>query len=272
MVRRRLDAELVRRGLVASRTEAQDAVRSGLVRVAGRTAEKVSTLVGGAEALDLVAPPRRFVSRGGEKLDAAIGGFGIVVEGRRALDAGASTGGFTDRLLRGGAEHVIALDVGYGQLAWSLRQDPRVTVFERTNVRDVDVGDLPYAPDLVVADLSFISLRLALEPFARIAAGGAELLLLVKPQFEAGRDDVGGGGVVRDPAVWRRAIDGVAAAIVEHGFEPRGVLASPIRGPAGNVEFLLYAVDRRGAVAPPMSQVPGIEDAIAAGEALGASA
>jgi 23S rRNA (cytidine1920-2'-O)/16S rRNA (cytidine1409-2'-O)-methyltransferase len=136
----------------------------------------------------------------------------------------------------------------------------------------VDVVDLPYAPDLVAADLSFISLRLALEPFARIAAGGAELLLLVKPQFEAGRADVGGGGVVRDPGVWRRAIDGVAAACVEHGFRPRGVIASPIRGPAGNVEFLLHAVDGRGTAEPPSPEVPGVEDAIAAGEALGGPA
>ena len=262
----------MRRGLVTSRTEAQAAVRSGLVRVGGRTAEKASTLVDAAEPLDLVSAPRRFVSRGGEKLDAAIEAFAIEVEGRHALDAGASTGGFTDRLLRGGAAHVIALDVGYGQLAWSLRQDPRVTVLERTNVRDVHVGNLPYAPDLVVADLSFISLRLALEPFRRIAAEGADLALLVKPQFEAGREDVGRGGVVRDPSVWRRSILEVAGAAVEHGFEPRGLIASPIRGPAGNVEFVLHLVDRRRAAPPAADAVPGLDEAIAAGAALGASA
>jgi 23S rRNA (cytidine1920-2'-O)/16S rRNA (cytidine1409-2'-O)-methyltransferase len=270
VARRRLDAELVRRGLVASRTEAQDAVRGGLVLVAGRTAEKASTLVDPGDPLDLVAAPRRFVSRGGEKLDAALGGLGVAVEGRRCLDAGASTGGFTDRLLRSGAAAVIALDVGYGQLAWSLRQDPRVTVLERTNIRDVRVGDLPYAPDLVVADLSFISLRLAVEPFARVAAEGAELVLLVKPQFEAGREDVGRGGVVRDPDIWRRAVLDVAEACRASGFEPRGVLASPIRGPAGNVEFLLHAVDRRATADGGSSgdPPPGLADAIEAGEAL----
>jgi 23S rRNA (cytidine1920-2'-O)/16S rRNA (cytidine1409-2'-O)-methyltransferase len=239
--RRRLDAELVRRGLVATRTEAQAAVRSGLVLVGGRPAPKPSTLVDAAEALELLGPPRRFVSRGGDKLDAALERFGVDVRARRCLDVGASTGGFTDCLLARGAAHVIAVDVGYGQLAWSLRADGRVTVLERTNVRDLEPSDLPYAPEVVVADLSFISLRLAVPPLARVAASGADLVLLVKPQFEAGPADVGPGGVVRDEAVWARSIEEVAAACEGAGLSTIAVMASPLPGPAGNIEFPLHA-------------------------------
>ncbi|HZD16948.1 MAG TPA: TlyA family RNA methyltransferase, partial [Actinomycetota bacterium] len=241
MKRRRLDAELVRRGLAASRTEAQDAVRDGAVLVGGRAASKPSTLVAPEEPIELRGSPRRFVSRGGEKLDAALLRFRIDPAGRRCLDAGASTGGFTDRLLRGGAEHVVALDVGYGQLAWSLRTDPRVTVLERTNVRVLTPTHLPYAPDLVVADLSFISLRLAIPALATTTTDEADLVLLVKPQFEAGPADVGRGGVVRSPEVWRRAIEQVADACVRNGAGPVAVMASPLTGPAGNVEYFLHA-------------------------------
>jgi 23S rRNA (cytidine1920-2'-O)/16S rRNA (cytidine1409-2'-O)-methyltransferase len=247
VARRRLDAELVRRGLVASRTEAQVAVRDGLVLVGGRAAGKPSTLVDPADPLELVRPPRRFVSRGGDKLDAALDRFSIDVAGRRCLDAGASTGGFTDCLLRRGALHVVAVDVGYGQLAWPLRTDPRVTVLERTNVRELDPKSLPYAPEVVVADLSFISLRLVVPVLAQVVAGDADLVLLVKPQFEAGREQVGSGGVVRTPGVWAEAIEGVAHASQEAGLAPVGVVASPVPGPAGNVEFLLYATTRPAA-------------------------
>ena len=166
MARRRLDAELVRRGLVATRSQAQSAVRDGLVLVSGRPASKPSTLVDAAEPLELVGEPRGFASRAGEKLEAALERFAIDVHGRDGLDAGASTGGFTDCLLRRGAAHVVAVDVGYGQLAWSLRTDQRVTVLDRTNVRDLRPEDLPYAPEIVVADLSFISLRLAIPALA----------------------------------------------------------------------------------------------------------
>jgi 23S rRNA (cytidine1920-2'-O)/16S rRNA (cytidine1409-2'-O)-methyltransferase len=238
--RRRLDAELVRRGLAGSRTEAQAAIRDGKVTVRGRPAAKASTLVDAADPVELLAPARRYVSRGGEKLAAALDRFGVAVRGRRCLDAGASTGGFTDCLLQRGAAHVVAVDVGYGQLAWSLRTDDRVTVLERTNVRELVPGHLPYSPDLVVADLSFISLRLAVPALAGVAADRADLILLVKPQFEAGARDVGRGGVVRDAEVWRRAIDGVAAACVEAGLAPRAVMPSPLPGPAGNVEFPLH--------------------------------
>jgi 23S rRNA (cytidine1920-2'-O)/16S rRNA (cytidine1409-2'-O)-methyltransferase len=245
VTRRRLDAELVRRGLVASRTEAQAAVREGKVTRSGRPADKPSTLVDAGESLELIGSPRRFVSRGGEKLDAALDRFDVDPAGRRCLDAGASTGGFTDCLLRRGASHVVAVDVGYGQLAWALRSDDRVSVLERTNVRELTAAHLPYAPELVVADLSFISLRLAVGPLVAVATGEADLVVLVKPQFEVGREDVGRGGVVRDESAWRRVVEEVAAACAEAGAAPLGVTASPLRGPAGNVEFLLHA--RRGA-------------------------
>jgi 23S rRNA (cytidine1920-2'-O)/16S rRNA (cytidine1409-2'-O)-methyltransferase len=261
--RRRLDTELVRRGLVTSRSEAQDAVRGGLVLVHGRPAEKASTLVDPSEPLELVRPARRFVSRGGEKLDAAIEAFAIVVARRRCLDVGASTGGFTDCLLRRGAVHVVALDVGYGQLAWSLRRDPRVTVLERTNVRDVGVGDLPYAPDLVVADLSFISLRSVVPVLGAVAAPAATFVLLVKPQFEAGRGRVGRGGVVRDPQVWREAILGAADACSASGIGPRRVIVSPLLGPSGNAEFLLHAEGGR------TGRLAGVDEALEHGRRLG---
>lgn len=248
MARRRLDTELVRRGLVPTRTEAQEAVRSGKVLVRGAPATKVTTLVDADDPLALAGPARRYVSRGGEKLDAALDAFSVDPTGRDGLDAGASTGGFTDCLLQRGARHVVALDVGHGQLAWDLRTDPRVTVLERTNVRDLDPTELPFAPTIVVADLSFISLRLAVGPLVAVAAPEADLLLLVKPQFEAGRDRVGHGGVVRDPAVWRDAIRGVATALRSAGATPLGVIPSPITGPAGNVEFLVHAAYRGAAV------------------------
>jgi 23S rRNA (cytidine1920-2'-O)/16S rRNA (cytidine1409-2'-O)-methyltransferase len=263
VTRRRLDAELVRRGLATSRAQAQAAVRDGLVTVAGRTADKPTTLVGSGDAVELAGPGRRFVSRGGEKLDAAIDRFGIDCSGTRCLDAGASTGGFTDCLLRRGAERVVALDVGYGQLAWSIRTDERVFVLERTNVRELTPAHLPYAPDLVVADLSFISLRLAVPTLAAVAANDADVVLLVKPQFESGREAVGRGGVVRDPDAWRRAIEGVASACVENGLAPRAVMASPLPGPAGNVEFLLHA--RAGGRAETLP----VEDALAEGLRIG---
>ena len=238
-MRRRLDVEMVRRGIVGSRSEAALAIRSGKVAVAGRPAAKTSTLVSPAEPIALAGPARRFVSRGGEKLDAAIDRFAIDVTGRRALDAGASTGGFTDCLLSRGAAHVIALDVGYGQFDWRLREDPRVTVMERTNIRVVEPGTLPYRADLVVADLSFISLVTALPALVACSDAAAEFVLLVKPQFEVGRDDVGAGGVVADPNAWRRALGSVAQECAKEGVEPRGIMASPLLGPAGNVEFLL---------------------------------
>jgi len=265
VTRRRLDAELVRRGLVASRSEAQAAVRDGKVTVRGRPASKPATLVDAADPVELVAPPRRFVSRAGAKLEAALARFGVDASGRDCLDAGASTGGFTDCLLRHGARHVVAVDVGYGQLDWSLRTDERVTVLERTNVRELGPPHLPYAPDLVVADLSFISLTLAVPALAGLAADGAELILLVKPLFEAGRTDVGRGGIVRDAEVWRGAIERVAAECRERGLAPRGVMPSPLPGPAGNVEFPLHAT--KGGVGRELDVQAAIDEGLGLGAA-----
>ena len=248
MGRRRLDAELVRRGLAGSRAEAQEAVRAGTVLVRGTQATKSTTLVGADDPLVLAGPGRRYVSRGGEKLAAALDAFAVDPSGRDCLDAGASTGGFTDCLLQRGARHVVAVDVGYGQLAWELRTDERVTVLDRTNVRALDLTALPYRPSLVTADLSFISLRSAIGPLLAAADPRADLVLLVKPQFEAGRREVGPRGVIADPEVWERAIDDVAVAVRGAGASAVGVIASPIRGPAGNVEFLLHAI--AGGTAP----------------------
>jgi 23S rRNA (cytidine1920-2'-O)/16S rRNA (cytidine1409-2'-O)-methyltransferase len=263
-VRRRLDIEMVRRGMAVSRSEAARAIDSGSVSVAGRPVVKAGTLVDAGEPIVLARPARRFVSRGGEKLDAALDRFGVAVAGKRALDAGASTGGFTDCLLTRGAAHVVAVDVGYGQLHWRLRQDPRVTVLERTNARDLEPQDLPYRPEVVTADLSFMSLRLVIQALARCAAPGADLLLLVKPQFEAGQEAVGPGGVVSDPAEWRGVLTSVVEACAREKVATVGLMASPLRGPAGNVEFLLH-----GRLGLPVLERAGegaIEEAV--GEAL----
>ena len=241
MPRRRLDTELVRRGLASSPDEAAAAVRAGLVTVGGGPALNEAALVAPDQPVHLRVPARRFASRGGEKLDAALSRFAVDPAGSGCLDAGASTGGFTDRLLRGGAAGVIAVDVGYGQLAWALRTDDRVTVFERTNVRDLRPGDLPFAPSVVTADLSFASLVTAAPALVRLAAPGADLVLLVKPQFETPSSEVPPGGVIRDREAWRAAIERVAAACDAAGAGALAAMPSPIRGPAGNVEFLLHA-------------------------------
>ena len=258
--------ELVRRGLASSTVEAEAAVLEGRVTVAGRPTDKPSTLVAPAEAVELVRPSRRFVSRGGVKLEAALERFGVHVMGRDCLDVGASTGGFTDCLLQRGAARVVSVDVGYGQLAWSLRSDDRVSVLERTNVRDLRPEHLPGPPTVVVADLSFMSLRGVVPVLADLAAEGAELVLLVKPQFEVAPSEVGPGGVVRDPDLWRRAIEAAAAACAGAGFGPRDVMASPLTGPAGNVEFLLHAREGGAEIAL------DLDAAIAEGRAAGGPA
>jgi 23S rRNA (cytidine1920-2'-O)/16S rRNA (cytidine1409-2'-O)-methyltransferase len=244
-VRRRLDIELVRRGLAPSRESAQALVQRGAVLVAGSRADKPARLVADSDpvvVLDLDA--RRYVSRGGHKLEAALDRFALEVSGRRCLDAGASTGGFTDCLLGRGAAAVVAVDVGHGQLDLSLRQDPRVQVLERTNIRTLtraDVGGTPF--DIVVADLSFISLvTVAPALVGDLARPGADVIVLVKPQFEAGRTEVSRGkGVIRDPDVRRAALEGVASAFASQGATIMGAMASPLLGPAGNAEFLLHA-------------------------------
>ena len=238
--RARLDTELVRRGLVASRSEAKRAIEEGRVSVPGTAVVSPATMISTATAASIVATPKRFVSRGGDKLDGALAALSVKVDGRRWLDAGASTGGFTDRLLQGGAAAVLAVDVGYGQLDWRLRNDERVTVMERTNVRDLSVEDLPFAAEGVVADLSFISLRLVIASLARLVADDADLLLMVKPQFEVGKERIGKGGVVSDPHLWRSAIFGVLDAAAEHGFGLVGATPSQLPGPAGNREFFVH--------------------------------
>ena len=213
----------------------------------GIPATRVATLVDQSESISLKTAPRAFVSRGGDKLDGALRDLGIGVSGRRWLDAGASTGGFSDRLLQGGAEAVIALDVGYGQLDWALRNDPRMTVIERFNVRNLQPADLPFVPDGVVADLSFISLTIVLPSLARCGAAGADFLLLVKPQFEVGKDLIARGGVVRDPDAWLAALQRVAAAASEAGLQLAGATLARPAGPAGNREFFLHLNERGGA-------------------------
>lgn len=250
MARRRLDTELVRRGLARSRQHAADLVAAGQVTVAGVVATKVASQVDMAAPVQVTAEPvgQAYASRGAHKLIGALDAFeaqGLVVAGRRCLDAGASTGGFTDVLLRRGAAVVVAVDVGYGQLDWRLRSDERVVVHDRTNVRDLTVEVIGGPVDLVVADLSFISLRLVLPAFDRVTTPEADLVLMVKPQFEVGREALPSGGVVRDPLVRAAAVASVGECAEASGWGALGVVASPLPGPAGNVEYFLWL--RRGA-------------------------
>ncbi len=238
---------MVRRGLSPSRAHARTSIEAGLVTVDGAPASKPSRLVHGGEAVSIAGPPSRYVSRGGDKLAHALDRFGVVVDGRFALDAGASTGGFTDCLLQSGASRVIAVDVGYGQMHDRLRKHPRVDVRERTHVRDLRCEDLRVhpddpLPDLLVADLSFIALSKVLGGLLGLVAPvpSAEAVVLVKPQFEAERADVGRGGVVRDPSVWHDAVQRVVRAAQDAGWEQLDVTASPLKGPKGNVEFLVH--------------------------------
>ena len=245
--RRRLDADLVRRGLVSSRTEAQHLIDEHRVLVNGAVAEKASRQVAPGDQLVVSGPPPRFVGRGALKLDHALDAFEIDVSGMRALDAGASTGGFTDCLLQRGTDHVVALDVGHGQLHERLRADRRVTNLERTNVRHIDADLVGGLVDIVVGDLSFISLRLVIRPLVSVCQPGASMVLLVKPQFEAGREEVSRGrGVITDPVVWERVRDEVAEAFVGAGCEVFGWTDSPITGADGNHEFLVHAVTPKG--------------------------
>lgn len=242
MARRRIDAELVRRRLARSREQAQELIGAGRVVVAGVLATKAASQVEDDVSLVVraAADGPDYVSRGAYKLAGALDSFAVPVVGRWALDAGASTGGFTDVLLRRGAAHVLAVDVGYGQLAWPIRSDSRVSVLERTNVRTLTPAALAYRPDLVVADLSFISLTLVLASLVTVATPEGELLLMVKPQFEVGKDRVGAGGVVRDPELRASAVRKIAAVGDGLGVGVRGVVASPLPGPRGNVEYFLW--------------------------------
>ena len=250
----------MRRGLAPSRTHAQADIAAGRVTVGGAPADKAARLVAPGEPIELLGPGPRFVGRGGEKLDAALTRFAVAVDGRRALDLGASTGGFTDCLLQRGASEVVAVDVGYGQLHERLRADDRVVVRERTNVRDLLPGDVGAPVPLVVADLSFISLRTVLPAVLALAAPGADLVLLVKPQFEAGREEASRGrGVITDPEVWRRVLHEVAAALEHEGAAIMGVMASPLTGADGNVELLLHA---RAGATPELDVAAAVDAAI----------
>ncbi len=267
MARRvRLDAELVRRGLARSRQEAADLIGANRVRLDGSEVSKAATQMDPAQALLVTeaGTEPRYASRGALKLAGALdalGDAGPAVAGRRALDAGASTGGFTDVLLRRGAEHVVAVDVGYGQLVWSLQQDARVTVRDRTNVRSLRPEDVGAPPEIVVADLSFISLTLVLPALVAVADPAADFVLMVKPQFEVGRERLGAGGVVREPALRASSVRGVADAALALGLRTLAVVPSPLPGPSGNVEYFVWL--RRDAVGQPAGAEQDLDAMIA---------
>ena len=268
--RLRLDAELVRRGAARSREHAAELIAAGRVTVGGAVASKAATGVTTDVAIVVREDPSRpdYVSRGGHKLAGALDAFcpqGLTVAGRRCLDAGASTGGFTDVLLRAGAAQVVAVDVGYGQLAWSLQSDERVVVHDRTNVRDLSPDIVGDPVDLVVGDLSFISLRLVLEALISVTVSEGDLVLMVKPQFEVGKDRVGKGGVVRDPRLRAEAIADVVGALAQRGWGAVDVATSPLPGPSGNIEYFVWARRGDAKVTP-----EDIDDAVRRSQELGA--
>jgi 23S rRNA (cytidine1920-2'-O)/16S rRNA (cytidine1409-2'-O)-methyltransferase len=238
--RARVDAELVRRGLARSRQQAAELIGTGRVSIDGMPAAKPATAIAVSATITVEGDERSWVSRGAHKLIGALDAFALSVDGRRCLDAGASTGGFTEVLLDRGAREVVAADVGYGQLAWSLRNDPRVTVMERTNVRELTVDAIGGPVDLVVADLSFISLATVLPALSSCASADADIVPMVKPQFEVGKDRVGAGGVVSDPQLRAEAVLAVARRAAELHWHIVDVTASPLPGPSGNVEYFLH--------------------------------
>lgn len=236
----RLDHLLVQRGLAESRAKAKALIMAGLVEVDGMRADKSGILVPESVSISLKKTGPAYVSRGGLKLEAALAHFSVDVNGLVLLDVGASTGGFTDCLLRYGARKVFAIDVGYGQLDWKLRQDPRVEIFEKTNIRYLTPGDIEQALDAAVIDVSFISLRLVVPPISNLLKRHAFIIALIKPQFEVGKGLVGKGGVVRDPELHQQVIEGLAAFFWDSGWSVKGHIPSPILGPKGNREFLIY--------------------------------
>ena len=237
----RLDRLLVELKLSPTRAKAKALILAGRVKVDSRVVDKAGTLVSPGSDIE-VTQPSRFVSRGGEKLEYALERFSLNIEDKTALDVGASTGGFTDCLLQHGAGKVYAVDVGYGQLAWSLRTDERVVVLERTNARGLTPEMFDERPQLATIDVSFISLNLVLGPVADVLDEHGEIIALIKPQFEAGRKQVGKGGVVRDPAVHEQVIEKVGAFAESIGLISKGTVESPLLGPAGNKEFFIYLV------------------------------
>ena len=236
----RLDVLIVSRGLAESREQAQRLVMAGQVLVDGHASPKPGHKISSDSEITVKKQPR-FVSRGGDKLQAAFDAFDISVDGLVGLDVGSSTGGFTDCMLQHGAKHVIALDVGTNQLHWKMRKDKRVTVMEQYNARNLKVEDLPFVPQFATFDVSFISLKLVMPPVVEALSPLGEMVTLIKPQFEAGRDQVEKGGVVRDPAIHREVVERIRRfGVEEQGLEWLGVCESPIRGPAGNIEFLAW--------------------------------
>lgn len=237
----RLDAELVRRKIARSRDDARELILSGVVKVNGLPAMKVATMVDEGTSILLTENQEKYVSRGAKKLLGALNHFGIeTLSGKRVLDAGASTGGFTDVVLRKGASQAFAVDVGYGQLAWSLQNHPQVTIIDRTNIKDLTIEQLHGRVDIVVADLSFISLELVLPNLVSVVEPEGEMFLMVKPQFEVGKDLLGEGGVVREPALRSLAVKKIATAAWALGWGVQGVVASSLPGPSGNVEYFLW--------------------------------
>lgn len=262
-LRRRVDRELVRRGLVPTREEAQRMIDARRVQVDGAPVRKASTLVLSSQQLHVGGPPPRFVSRGGEKLQGAVERFGLVLTGTRVLDAGISTGGFSDCVLQAGAQHVIGVDVGYGQLAERLRRDTRVTLHERTNVRTLEPDQFPGLPvDVLVADLSFISLTTVLPVLLPLLRTDGFGVVLVKPQFEVGRGRVGRGGIVREPEHWRDALRRVGQVAAQHAWPFMDLMPSPITGTQGNVEFLALLRSSHAAAAMVPPDRDGLIDAV----------
>lgn len=253
-MRNRLDSELVRRGLARSREHGQDLIERGFVKVGGMPATKSATRVATEDSITVNLPVDEFASRGGVKLAGALNHFSVIdVVGKRCLDAGASTGGFTDVLLRRGAASVVAVDVGYGQLAWELQQDPRVEVRDRINIREMTIEEFGAPAEIVVADLSFISLKTVLPALISLATSEADFVLMVKPQFEVGKERIGSGGVVREPQLRVSAVLEVAERAFELGIGCMGVTASTLPGPSGNVEYFLWL--KRGAPAPVEAEI-----------------
>ena len=244
VVKIRLDRLLVARGFVESRERGHALILAGQVLVNGQKQDKAGALVPEDAGIRILGEVLPYVSRGGLKLEGALKGFKISVEGKTALDVGASTGGFTDCLLQHGAEKVYAVDVGYGQLAWKLRQDPRVITIERVNIRDIASSLIPEPIDIAVIDVSFISLEKVIPSILKFLKPDSEIIALIKPQFEVGREQVGKGGIVRDEAARSAAVDRVKDFIRGSGFEVEGVIPSPITGQDGNVEFLIHGVRR----------------------------
>jgi 23S rRNA (cytidine1920-2'-O)/16S rRNA (cytidine1409-2'-O)-methyltransferase len=240
----RLDRYLFERGLVQSREQGQALILAGQVLVNGQKKDKAGTLVADDADIRILGEQMPYVSRGGLKLEKALHEFKVDVKEATALDVGASTGGFTDCLLQHGAKKVYAVDVGYGQMAWKIRQDPRVVVIERTNVRDIDPALVPEKVDIIVIDASFISLEKVIPPILRFLKPGAAIVALIKPQFEVGKGQVGKGGIVRDEAARNTAVEKVRTAFQSAGLDVQGIILSPITGQDGNVEYLIYAVMR----------------------------